>query len=235
MIELLWCDGTWSKPGSRSAPSEGLRWALDNSLVKFTYVEYAASFGPATGARDMSYADSVAVGVKAMVEAVRRTPHPAIVGGYSAGAAVAVNFARDLPKYPALDVRAVATMGDPHTPVHNGRSGIAGALSVPRPRLTVWADGDPIADLPVGSPVRSVADLSRWMSAASPEAARAWAFKTAQELPTRVQRWWEPWRWPDIARAPEDLRNYLGTAHTLDYVSHGHVRKLARMIEGVAL
>ncbi|MBM7280380.1 alpha/beta fold hydrolase [Gordonia rubripertincta] len=234
MISVIFADGTWSRPGARSIPGEALRQILDPKRFEFRYVRYPSAFGMATGVRDVSYAESVAVGSRAMAAAVRDTPHPAIVAGYSQGAAVAVNFARGLPKYPALDVRAVATLGDPHTPVHNGRSGIAGALTVPRKRLTVWADGDPIADLPLGSPARGVADMSRWMSAASPEAARAWAFKTAQELPTRVQRWWEPWRWPDIGRAPEDLRNYLGTAHTLDYVSHGHVRRLARMIEEVA-
>ncbi|SDT84199.1 PE-PPE domain-containing protein [Gordonia westfalica] len=233
MIELLWVDGTWAPRGGSPA-SEALRRALDPRKVKFTYVPYPADFGPATGMGDLSYEESKAIGAAALDRAVTESRELVVVGGYSAGAAVAVKYARDiLPRRPRHQVLAVATLGDPHTPVHHGRSGIAGALHVPRPRFTEWAPGDPIADLPLGSPLRTVADLTGWMSVRTPEAARAWAFKTAERLAV-AQPWWNPFRWPDFARAGEDIRNYLGTAHSTDYDGGGHAKRLARMIEGVS-
>lgn len=232
-VELLWVDGTWAPRGGSPA-SEALRRALDPRKVKFTYVNYPADFGPATGMGDLSYEESKAIGAAALDRAVEASPHLVVVGGYSQGAGVAVKYARDiLPKRPRHQVLAVATLGDPHTPVHHGRSGIAGALHVPRPRFTEWAPGDPIADLPLGSPLRTVADLTGWMSVRTPEAARAWAFKTAERLAV-AQPWWNPFRWRDFARAGEDIRNYLGTAHSTDYDSGGHAKRLARRIESVA-
>ncbi|AWY04693.1 lysin B [Gordonia phage Ebert] len=235
MIELLFVDGTWSRPGARSPVGEALRKALDPSKVKFTYVDYPADFGPATGVGDVSYADSVMAGVAALSLAVERSQFDVVVAGFSQGAAVAVHYAlRVLPRKPKHIVLALATVGDPHQPVHNGRSGIAGAITLSLRSFRRFVPGDPIADLELGSPVRLAADLSRWMSVRSPEAARAWAFKTAAELPTRARRWWEPWNWAAIGRAGEAIRNYLGTAHSTDYVSQGHVRRLARDIESVA-
>ncbi|MGP3708475.1 cutinase family protein [Gordonia paraffinivorans] len=234
---VLFCDGTWSRPGARSQVAEALRHELSRDpRIRFEYVNYAADYGPATGPGDVAYAESVAHGVTQLERAVERTPYPAVVAGYSQGAAVAVHFARNrLPARRQLDVRAVATMGDPHTPQHDGRSGIAGALTVPRRRLTVWAVGDPIADLPLGSPLRTVADLSDWMSVRSLEAGREWALRSAAKVPSRLQQWWNPLRWQDLVSAVDYARNYLGTAHTSDYIYRGHVARLARMIEGVVV
>jgi len=217
-------------------PAEALRRALDPALVDFRYVNFPASYGPATGIGDLSYAESVRAGMKAMLHEVRATPHPAILSGYSQGAAVAVRFARDiLPGAHDLDVRAVATMGNPYQPRHSGRSGIAGALSVPRPLLSVIAPGDPIADLPAGSPIRTVADMTAWMSLRSIEDVRLWGLDVLENLPTKWQRWWEPLRWPAIEAAPRDVLRYIdGSAHMRDYISGGHVARLARMVEGVA-
>lgn len=217
-------------------PGEALRRALDPELVDFRYVNFPASYGPATGIGDPSYAESVRAGMKAMLHEVRATPYPAIVSGYSQGACVAVRFARDiLPAAHDLDVRAVATMGDPHQERHQGRSGIAGPLSTPRPRLSVYAAGDPIADLPDGSPMRTIADMTAWMSLRSVEAGRLWALDILENLPTKWQRWWAPLRWPAIEAAPGYALGYLqGDRHMRDYVTKGHVARLARMIEEVA-
>lgn len=234
MIELLWVDGTWAPRGG-SQPSEALRKALNPRRVKFTYIPYPADFGPATGMGDLSYEESKAIGAAALDRAVTASPEVVVVGGYSQGAAVAVKYAREiLPRRPLQQVLAVATMGDPHTYRHSGRSGIAGPLHVPCPRFTVWAPGDPIADLPDGSPLRTVADLSGWMSLRSPEAARTWALRTGAKVPTRLQQWWAPLRWPNLVSAAEYARNYLGTAHTSDYEHLGLARSLARQIEAVA-
>lgn len=235
-IELCWLDGTWCPRGG-SMPSEVLRRALDPELVRFRYVEYPAMYGPATGIGDLSYAESVRAGMKRLRDAVRASDLPCIVGGYSQGGAAAVRFARDiLPTAHDLDVRAVATMGDPHQERHQGRSGIAGPLSTPRPRLSVWAPGDPIADLPDGCPLRSIADLTEWMSLRSFADGHRWAldcWETVTQM--RAQAWWQPWRWPDLSAAGMYAVNYMtGENHMRHYVSGGHAKRLARMIEGVA-
>ncbi|AMS03267.1 lysin B [Gordonia phage Lucky10] len=234
MIEVLFCDGTWSRPGARSPVGEALRKALDPRRVKFTYVDYAADYGPATGAADLSYEESVAEGVAALEAAVVASPYFVVVAGYSQGAVVALRYVRDvLPRRPKQIVLALATLGDPHQEEHNGRSGIAGALAVSIRSFRRFVPGDPIADLGDGSPLRRVADLTAWMSVRSPESVRTWATQTAQKLRTS-RPWWNPFRWPDFARAGEDIGNYLGTKHTTDYIQQGHVAKLARDIESVA-
>lgn len=235
---VLMLDGTWSKPSARSAVAESLRHQVGQiSGLQFRYVDYPGKFGPATGLNDMSFAESVQVGVDALTGAVRDDPNPVVVACYSQGATAAMRFARDvLPRRPDLDVRAVAALGNPHQSVHSGRSGIAGPMSIPRPLLSVYAAGDPIADLPLGSPLRSIADLSQWMSIRSPEAQKRWAAEMlATALEQRAQAWWAPWRWADLASAAQYADNYLrGTNHTMDYVRGGHTARLARMIEGVA-
>lgn len=237
MIDLLWCDGTWSTPTAHSEVSEALRKRLAGTDVRFIYVPYPAAFGPATGADDLAPAESISAGMVALRDAVRATPHPAMVGGYSQGAMVAVAYAREiLPGERVADVRAVATAGDPHQLVHVGRAGIAGPLSVPRQRISVYVPGDPIADLPLGSPLRSIADLTEWMSVRSPQAAGAWVAHAFDALVRqRAQAWWAPWRWADISRAIDDVRGYYpGTAHTTDYITGGHVDRLAARILAAA-
>ncbi|MDL9938671.1 alpha/beta fold hydrolase [Gordonia sp. ABSL1-1] len=231
---LLWCDGTWSRPGARSAVSESLRRTLGDRL-SWRYVDYPASFGPATATGDLAYAESVAVGVHELADAARDVDGPVIVGGYSQGAAVAVAYARLV----GSDDRplAVATLGDPHHPVHLGRSGIAGALSVPCRRMSVYAPGDPIADLPLGSPLRSLADLGAWMSVRDLAAARQWGEDVLRDVldARRMQQWWRnPAAFAGLLSAAGYARGYLGTAHTTDYITGGHVGRLACMIEEAA-
>lgn len=235
-IDLLWLDGTWSAPGARSEASEALRRAVDGARVRFRYVDYPADFGPATGYWDVAPAESIALGMAALDQAVTDSPNVCAVGGYSQGAMAAVGYARELlPRRRHHEVIAVAALGNPHQFVHLGRAGIAGPLTVPRPYFSVYAPGDPIADLPLGSPLRSVADLTTWMSVRSPEAGWRWASDILDVmLRQRAQAWWQWWRWQDIDRAIDDIAAYLGTKHTRDYVTGGHARRLARMIEGVA-
>ena len=237
MMHVLFVDGTWSPRGG-SAPAEALRRALNPKLCKFDYVDYPASYAFITGIGDHSYAESVRIGMRQLRDAVRATDLPVIIAAYSQGASVAVRFARDiLPAAHDLDVRAVATMGDPHQERHQGRSGIAGPLSTPRPRLSVWAPGDPIADLPDGCPLRSIADLTEWMSLRSFEDGQDWALDIFEKVTQmRAQAWWQPWRWPDLSAAGGYALGYLqGDAHMRRYVSGGHAVRLARMIEGVAV
>ncbi|UJE15697.1 lysin B [Gordonia phage Ligma] len=230
MTLVLWCDGTWSRGSARSAASEAVRRGIEALGWQFRYVDYPAKFGPVTGAGDISMEASVGVGVENLAAAVEATPETrVIVGGYSQGAIVAVRFVTDvLPHRDDLIVIGLATLGDPYSPVHDGRSGIAGARAVMNlPRFTYWAAGDPIGDLPLGSPMRGLADLGAWMSVRSPEDGKKWAADVAAKAAQRrLQSWWAPWRWADLASVGWYVGNYLGTAHTTDYISKGLVDKL---------
>ncbi|QNL30169.1 lysin B [Gordonia phage Mariokart] len=232
MTLLLWLDGTWSRGGARSAVSEAVKAEITARGWRFQYVDYPATFGPATGLGDMSMEASVAVGLDALTRAVAETPEDrVVVGGYSQGAIVAVRFVRDvLPHRRDLLVMGLATLGDPHTPVHNNRSGIAGQLLVYNvERFTYWAAGDPIADLPLGSPMRGLADLGTWMSVRSPEESKQWAVEVGKRAAQkRLQSWWAPWRWSDLASVGGYVAGYVGTAHTTNYISQGLVDRLAR-------
>lgn len=236
MIDLLWLDGTWSRPKARSSVSEALRRAVDGARVRFRYVDYPAAYGPVTGRWDVSIAESVDQGVHALTDAVRATPNLVVVGGYSQGAMAAVDFARSvLPHDRSLEVLAVAALGNPFQPVHVGRGGIAGQLSVPLPLLSYYAPGDPIADLPLGSPLGSIFDVTEWMSLRSPEDARLWWRDVLEKaIDEKYRAWWQPWRWRDLASTVDYVNGYLGTKHTGDYITGGHVQRLARQIEAVA-
>lgn len=232
MIELLWCDGTWAGRGGSPA-SEALRRALDPRKVQFRYVSYPATFGPATALGHMSAAASIDQGVHNLTQAVRLSRYNAVVGGYSQGAMVAYEFAREvLPRRRDLIVKAVAAMGNPHEPSHHGRGGIAERLSLPRRLLSVWAPGDPIADLDDDAPLRSAWDLVEWMSVRDLPSAKRWLDSVVADLVDGPQEWW---RDPDILASLRGAGNYVfGTQHTLDYDHGGHARRLARMIESVA-
>ena len=232
-MDLLWCDGTWSRPGARSAVSERLRRTLP-AHVNFRYVDHPAAIGPVTGQNDVALAETINAGTKTLARAVAAAPGRVSVGGYSAGAMIAVRFCRDvLPKRRDLHVSAVATLGDPYQPVHGrGRYGIAGALSTPGVRrISLYVPGDPIADLPDGAPLRSLFDAGEWMSIRSPQAADRWAKNLlAKTQRGKLQDWWAPWRWADVTATVGQIQGYLGTRHTTDYIRDGHVGRLAAQI-----
>lgn len=239
MIELFWCDGTWAGRGGSPA-SEALRRALDPRKVKFTYVHYPATFGPATGIGDVSAAESIAEGARNLERGVHSSPHPAAVGGYSQGLMAAYRFAREiLPHRPRLDVRAVAGMGNPHEPSHRGgRGGIAERLSLPRPLISEWAPGDPIADLEGNALLREAWDLAEWMSVRDFPSALRWVNDLADNVIESAagadgpDEWWQR---PDVRASLRAANAYLlGTQHTTDYARLGLARRLARRIEALA-
>ncbi|QMU22492.1 PE-PPE domain-containing protein [Gordonia rubripertincta] len=233
MIELLWCDGTWSRRGARSEASEALRRSLNHS-VRFTYVDYPATFGPATGLGDMSAAESIAQGVRNLTDATWASDYEVIVGGYSQGAMVAYRFAREiLPHRRDLIVRAVAALGNPHEPTHRGgRGGIAERLSLPRPLISGWAPGDPIADIHTDAPLRSAWDAAEWMSVRDFPSALRWLDDITGKVADGPKDWWQR---PDFIASMLAARDYIwGTQHAGDYARHGHATRLARRIERVA-
>ena len=235
MTTVLMLDGTWSRKGARSPVAEALRELLP-TRTRFQYVDYPATFGPATGVGDIAYAESVMQGVHATADAVRAVGGRVILAGYSQGAAVAVAYAR-LAR--SGSIAGVAALGNPHQPLHAGRSGIAGAIEdLSCPLWSLYAPGDPIADLPLGSPLRSLADLGDWMSIRDVEAGRRWAAEMAADITNlrRMQQWWrDPIAWTGLLSAVRYATNYFpGTKHTTDYIRLGLVARLADLIEGVA-
>lgn len=239
MIDLLWCDGTWSRPGARSPVSEALRQRIDGARVRFRYVDFPAAYGPATGLWDMSIGESIDNGHEAVVAEVGRlvsaSPSSDIVlGGYSQGAMAALLASNDYAVRSQRAVKAFAALGNPHQSVHVGRAGIAGPQASALQTISIYAPGDPIADLPLGSPLRTIADLTEWMSLRSPEEALLWWGKVLQKaIDAKFQAWWQPWRWRDVNDALAAVNRYLGTAHTLDYIPDC-VERLARQIEALA-
>ncbi|UYL88153.1 lysin B [Gordonia phage Evaa] len=233
MTTILFLDGTWSAANERSVASVALAEALPDSFG-FAYVAYPAQFGPATGPGHMSHEESVQQGVRALTAAVMEAVGRVVVAGYSQGAEVAVRFVRDiLPKLePEIRAKVVglATMGDPHQPVHDGnRSGILEPIS----GLGIWTSrrfvlGDPIADLSGTSLLRVVAPLTKWMAIRSHEDVVKWgqeALAGLGQLP-----WWtylRPWA---ISSAAREIGNYLGTAHTTDYAETGVAAEVAHDI-----
>lgn len=232
-VTVIFIDGTWSKPGARSPVAEALRTSISPAFG-FSYLDYPAAYGAATGMADPSLAESIGVGRTALRDAVRACPNPVLLAAYSQGAMVARRFVLDdLPKHRDLEVIGLATLGDPHMEVHHGRSGIAGArpvTSMPVDCLT--APGDPIADLALGSPLRSIADLSAWMAIRNHDDLVRWAVAT-WEAATRneMQGWWRLWERGTLAQAVTDAAAYWpGTNHTTDYLTGGVVDDLARRI-----
>lgn len=201
----------------------------------FQFVDYPATYGAITSPGDIAYAESVMQGVHATADAVRAVGGRVILASYSQGAAVAVAYAR-LAR--SGSIAGVAALGNPHQPLHAGRSGIAGAIEdLSCPLWSLYAPGDPIADLPLGSPLRSLADLGQWMSIRDVEAGRRWAAEMAADITDlrRMQQWWrDPIAWAGLLSAGRYATNYFpGTKHTTDYIRLGLVARLARQIEQV--
>lgn len=229
MIDVLWLDGTWM-PNGGSPASEAFRRNLNPARYRFRYVPYPAQYGPATGPADMPYLASTRIGASRLAEAVAASPNPAIVGGYSQGAAAAIRYMREiLPNRPDHVVWAYASLGDPHTQQHAGRSGIAGALQVSWRRFTLWAGGDPIADLPDGAPLRTIADLTAWMGTRDLDAVEQWGQQLlAAAKAGRLQNWWRLWDLPAWASTVGYARGYLYDGrHNTAYVDDGVSARLA--------
>ncbi|WP_439030206.1 PE-PPE domain-containing protein [Gordonia terrae] len=238
-VSVLMLDGTWSRPRARSAAAESLRRSLRPGY-EFSYVDYPAAFGPATGIGDVSPAESIRIGAENVARAVELTPHPAVIACYSQGVMAAYKFVREiLPHRPWLDVRAIAAMGNPHEPSHaGGRGGIADRLTLPKngPRLlSVWAPGDPIADIVANAPIRSAWNATEWMSVRDFPSAVRWVNDVTDnvidDFTDGVEEWWQR---PDILASLRAANAYLfGTTHTTDYARFGHATRLARQIETV--
>ncbi|MGS2809479.1 alpha/beta fold hydrolase [Nocardia sp. MW-W600-9] len=235
MIDVLIMGGTWNPNGD--PVTETFANALDHRRFRHAYVPYPATYGT-----PMSFRNSVNVGKYALVQAIRDSPNPVIVAGYSQGAAVAAEVAADIAMYPDLDVRAAALIACPSRPrgvcvgVEPGGYGVVGELEISTmPTLHAAAFRDPICALPEGSMLRSLADMSAYMSISSPQEFAQWGASLVDlALQRRFQRWWAPQNWRDTADVIAQANAYLTEGrHTSAYINEGLCVELANAVNSL--
>lgn len=239
IIDVLMCPGT-GYPNGGDGVCETFMGALDLDRFAPRIVPFPATYG----GPKMAYATSRAAGRRALLDAIRASDNQCIIGGFSAGAAVAGDVAAEVGRgdHPELEVVAAALLADPARPLGDGMPGRAVApwfgISGPRPifGVPVWwaaALGDPITSLGPGSPLRSIADLTEFYSLADPVAAFEWG----RDLVDRAQRgrwqhWWNPANWSTWAGAVRDAVAYtpIGGRHGRAYVLEGYCHELAACV-----
>ncbi|MFI6173492.1 hypothetical protein ACIBCN_42405 [Nocardia sp. NPDC051052] len=234
IIDVLMVGGTWHPNGD--AITAAFAEALDPRRFVVRMVPYPADYG-----RHVAFADSVAIGRRALIEAAEATPNRILLAGYSQGAGIAGDLAADIGNglFPHLEVVACALIADPLRPAGRclgkdpGGYGVIGQRNIPRiPTYWVAAAGDPITALPAGNPLRLIADLSAYFSVSGPDAMVRWGQRIIEVATRRqLQRWWSPANWRTWGGAIAYARGYLFDGrHTEDYIRHGHARLLAEAI-----
>lgn len=237
-IDVLVVGGTGeSFPGDTRTEVTGLLKnitdQLDPTRFRPIWVNYPASYG-----HPMSYAASKAVGKANLTRAIEDTPNPAILIGYSQGACIVGDLAAELHKHPHLDVRGVGLVADPER--HEGQYfgprpggyGVAGSRFVDNTDRPVWsvaAMGDTISALPVGNPIRMIADLTAFMDFTDPT---EWGRQLLERAKAgQWQHWWDWRNWRTWAGAIAYARGYLiDGRHTTAYINDGHLDRLAAAI-----
>lgn len=237
MIDVLILPGTGSPCGD--AVCAAFAQSLDPDRFAPRIVSYPATYGGI----QMPYAESRALGRKALADAVQRTANPAIIAGYSQGAGIAGDLAAELGAgvHPDLEVYACALIADPVRPHGAGMPhrppapgyGIAGSRVITG--LPTWwaaAAGDPITALPAGNPLRSIADVTEWWSLSGPAAAARWGQDLVDKCRRNAfQRWWSVENWRTWNGAMAFARGYLFDGrHGAAYITEGHVQALAETI-----
>lgn len=235
MIDVIIMGGTWNANGD--PVTETFAKALDHRRFRHYYVPYPAAYGT-----PMSFRSSVSFGKFALVQAIRDSPNPVIVAGYSQGAAVAAEVAADIEHYPDLDVRAAALIACPSRPrgmcvgADPGGYGVVGEQAITTmPVLHAAAFRDPICALPEGSMLRSLADMSAYMSISSPHDFVQWGSSIVDlAVRQRFQRWWAPQNWRDTADVIGQANAYLTEGrHTSAYITEGLSIELAEAVNSL--
>lgn len=242
-IVVLSLPGTGA-PSGGDGITEDFHRHLDSSRYDCRIVPYAAAFGVGG---NIAFADSRKTGRTALLAAMDALPSgtEVILGGYSQGAVIAGDLAREIDAGDlSVHVRIVAAaliadgyrphgygLTPPGQPLAEGY-GIAGERylsGVPFPVFWVSAWGDPIASLPAGNPLRTVADLTQYYSIRTPETAVKWGASVLDAVTQgRLQDWWRPDKWQRWNSAIAFARGFLFDGrHTVDYVRYGHTRALA--------
>lgn len=237
MIDVLFLPGT-GHGGGGDGISEDFLSRLDRDRFTPIIVGYPATFG----GLDEPYASSKVSGRMALIEAIRASFNKVIIGGYSQGAVIAGDLAREIADglHPELEVVGCALIADgarprgggvPQWPATEGY-GIVGERGVWTdvfPTYWVAAVGDPITALPAGNPLRSVADLVEWFSLRSPGDTLKWATEMLVTASNgKAQAWWQPQHWRSWNSAIAYARGYLFDGrHTTAYITEGHTQALA--------
>ncbi|MGW6698827.1 DUF3089 domain-containing protein [Nocardia sp. NPDC055049] len=234
MIDVLILPGTGFPRGD--GVSTAFADALDPSRFNPLIVTYPAEYGT-----PRSYAESRRIGRRALL-AARPVRRPFVLAGYSQGAGIAGDLAREIvehmPGAVADHLVGCALIADPLRPITGGQPHrtLAGGYGIAGERpiygVPTWwaaAPGDPITALPVGNPLRSIADLSEWWSLAGPDEIARWGADLVEKCRAGTyQRWWSLDNWRTWAGAMAYARGYLWDGrHTTDYLVHGHVQALA--------
>ncbi|MEV6555901.1 PE-PPE domain-containing protein [Nocardia sp. NPDC051756] len=241
-IDVFWLPGTGFSTGPDGISST-FGAALDPDRFRFVPLRYPAAYGTT-----MSYAASVAAGRRVLLDAVEDGENDVIIGGYSQGAGIAGDVAAEIwrswPTDPIVGCALIADpllprgAGIPDAPMASGY-GIAGERPIDgmfanraTPVWWVAAEGDPISSLPEGNPLRSIADLTTFMSLASPGDAQRWGADLLERaVRGRWQRWWSIENWRTWTGAVAYARGYLVDGqHTSAYLDRGLAAELAHAV-----
>lgn len=155
---------------------------------------------------------------------------PVVLLGYSQGAAIVGNVANELKEWAHVtDVRGVGLIADPyrsrdqyqpHPYIPEG-FGICGErfIDADFPVWSVVAQGDPIAGLPAGNPLRTLADWTNYLCIKNPIAWVRDVYADVKEK--RMQTWWNVAEWMKLASALNFAAGYLAEGrHTCYPVEH---------------
>ncbi|AYF77155.1 PE-PPE domain-containing protein [Nocardia yunnanensis] len=232
MIDVLIMGGTWAPLGH--PVTNAFADTLDPNRFQARHIPYPADYG-----QQVTYAASVAAGRVALINAIEASPNPVILAGYSQGAGIAGDIARDwgYGTYPHLDIRGAALIADPSRPAglnttgpDPGGYGISGERRIDgMPVLWAAAVGDPITALPEGSALRTIADLSAYWTLKDPVVWARSVIDVASQ--NRAQRWWNIKNWASWTGVIREAYSYLqGGRHTDAYVTEGHSVRLAEAV-----
>ena len=206
MPKLITCRGI----GERFNAGVNMGDLLARELPNFQRVDvaYKSEYGPA-GGRILGQAFDLTLTEGTAMLRAELDKGPAVVAGYSAGAAIAGHVAAG--GHPNL--KAVALVADPFQPTSasgfNGSWGVAGSRPILNnvPAKWVYNPNDMICQSKQNSPIRTIADQTADLSLAAPG---AWALDL---LFRWVHRKWQPINPPasafDVWNRYQDGKNAL--------------------------
>lgn len=240
MIQVIHLRGT-NEPLTPGGISRTFLDSLDRDRFQITTPAYPADYGTR-----VSFLESNRAGRVAVIDRIRAVDGPVLLSGYSAGAMIAGDLARDVnegrvPGVLSSRISAVALLADPLRPEGAGIPdlpvppgyGIAGQRVIPDiPVYWATASRDPISALGADNPLRSAADLTAAFTL-SPLGWDEWAADMLAKLAHRqLQPWWMFWLRPGRWGAAIDaLNGYLFQGrHTDDYLRQGICTRLAEVV-----
>ncbi|HEY9315777.1 hypothetical protein [Williamsia sp.] len=196
------------------------------SGVPVVELPWSATYGPVPHLLGTSFSASTGAGQSMLLRELDNGP--AVVLGFSGGAAVAGNVA----VIGHENLRGTVLLADPLQPdFGSSMFGIAGQREAPNTRWFYRLD-DPIPMCPRDSPLRTFSDQSAAFALGDPI---AWGADLVDRLNRRrwqqvAIRWWEPTKvWQQYSRAVVDLRNYR-----LNHPAYGaHLTAAAAAVEAM--